>query len=526
MGINPGTISGLPSHRFPTYLSSQYGDFCLIPRLQDESIGAEIPKEIIDEIGNELSAGIVTNTARVSTTLRSFMVTPLLQKIFADQLGTVSAVSDGTGTSFTGAPTKISVVAPIKKTASGTYTLKALTSTTFDVKDSSGALINSAVSSYSTGSIVTDIPGLQITVQTDAVLTPNDTCTFTVTESSTGDINTDYSDSTVDILTRYRNPAGTYFVSEYIQGATLQSMSFNLAVGGKTEETYVVESENRTLYNGNVVRAGYFAKTSDEGGSTIDLDSVGVVAGTEVPVQTKTTGFYEGDYFLKVVKKTSAGVSTLLTETTGTPTTGLYSYNPTTKVVTLGDNISSGDWYQFTFLSQAIDTTHAYSMNFQRYATLPAIMTRECPVSIEGISTATQLNFPQAITVTINFNRQRIEGIGMGDAVLYSTAGVVKISGNINVNITDLSFDKLITQGNGSAAVDEIAVNEYADYGANNDLDMIIDVKDPTDSTTTISQIVVKGLVPGNAPIAIPLGGIATKSVDYESKSGDCVLYW
>jgi len=34
MSIDPGRVTGLPSHRFPTYISSEHGDWALYPRLQ------------------------------------------------------------------------------------------------------------------------------------------------------------------------------------------------------------------------------------------------------------------------------------------------------------------------------------------------------------------------------------------------------------------------------------------------------------------------------------------------------------
>jgi len=524
MGINPGTITGLPSHRFLPYVSSENGDFVLVPRLQALDLGADLPKEIIDEIGNVESAGIVTDTARVSATLRNFIISSLMPKLISEDFGSVGAVTDVVGTSFTSAPTKIKVVAPIKKTGTGVYTLKALTSTTFEIKDSTGALIKTGVASYDVGDIVTDVPGLQLVVQEDSTLTNDDTATFTVSESSSGDINTDFSDAKLDILVRYRNPAGTFYVSEYIQGASLQSMNYNLSVGGNAEESYTIECDNRTLYNGNIVRASYHATSSDDTNTTIDLDSVGVIAGDEALVQTKSTGFYGGNYFLKVVKYDSSNVCTILEEVAATPSAGQYSFNDSTNVVTFGDDISSGDMYQFTYLSQAVDTSHAYGEDFQRYSSFPAVKTRKCPVKITGTGAATQVLYPQAVSLDLNFNKQRIEGIGMGDAAVYSTADVVKVSGSLNVNITDLSFDRLISQGSSSASVDEISVNEYADYGTNSDLDLKIEIQDPSDSTTVIYTIDAKGIVPGSAPITVPLNGIATKNIDFELKKGDVGL--
>lgn len=526
MGINPGFIAGLPSHRFPTYISSMYGDFVLYPRLQGEDISADIPKEIIDEIGNEESAGIVTDTAQVTATLNNYLVSSMVQKLISGNFGTVGAVSDSTGTSFTSAPTKMRAVAPLKITGDGTYTLTATSGTTFTVKDSSGNIINDEVAEYNTDEIVKDIPGLELIVQTDAPLSSGDEATFVITKSTSGDINEDFADAQVDVMVRYRNPSGTYFVSEYLQGLTLQSIAYSLDVGGNTVETYTCEGDNRTLYNGHIIRASYFAQSSDDAQTTIDLDTAKVITGSEAVVQSKVGGYYTGKYFLKVLKKTSAGVNTILTETTGTPSTDEYSFNPSTNVVTFGDTVSSGDWYQFTYFSQAIDTTHDYSMDFQKYTTVPAIRTRKCPIKITGTGSAVQVSYPQAVSINVAFNRTRIEGIGMGDSVLYSSAGVVKVSGSLSVNITDLEFDRLITQGDANASVDEIAINEYSDYGANNDLDLSIEVKNPADSTTTFVKLDLDGIVPGSVPLSVPLGGIATTSIDFESKTGDMTLTW
>ena len=282
-----------------------------------------------------------------------------------------------------------------------------------------------------------------------SVLTGNDASAYPSTGVEAHDM------SEIDAIIYVKDSdVSDYVKSIHAKRLQVRDFTYNFSVDGEAEESYTAIGSEKRYFKNDVV---------------VDKFTTGTTSFTlsETPIQLKN-----GDYLLSVILD-----GKYLTEVTGTPGSGEYSYNSGTNTITTGDSRTN----------QLLAVYHANpSGNNWTYisdSTMPAAIKGgdvEIEISANGIARV------QSVSINGNLNVQAVKEMGSRSVVGYQRQ-VPTVDGRIRVLDTDTELIALLATGSTSSSDTEFTLGE----GCNaNTMSLEIKLKDPCD--TTASGVVLK----------------------------------
>jgi len=245
-----------------------------------------------------------------------------------------------------------------------------------------------------------------------------------------------------------------YVKSIHVKRMQIRDFSYNFSVDGEAEENYTAVGSTKRLFKYDVV---------------VDKFTSGTTSFTlsETPIQLKN-----GEYLLSVILD-----GNYLTEVSGTPGSGEYSYDPGTNTITTGDSRTE----------QLLAVYHANPSGDN----WSDISDDTMPAAIKGgdvkiVISATNVPRVQSVTINGNMRVQEVKEMGSRGVIGYQRQ-VPTVEGRIRVLDTDTELIDLLLNGSTNSGETEFSVGEGCTAGG---LDLEIKLYDPCD--TTVSGNVLK----------------------------------
>lgn len=245
-----------------------------------------------------------------------------------------------------------------------------------------------------------------------------------------------------------------YVKSIHAKRLQVRDFTYNFSTDGEAEESYTAIGSEKRVFSRDVV---------------VDKFTSGTTSFTlsETAIQLKN-----GNWLLSVIMD-----GKYLSETTGTPSSGEYSYDSGTNTITTGDSMTS----QLLAVYQANPAGNNWSDISD--TTMPAAIKGgdvEIEIAANGIARV------QSVTINGNLNVKPVREMGSRNVIGYQKQ-VPSVEGTIRVLDSDNELIKLLATGSTSTSDTEFVLGE----GCNtNTLSLEIKLKDPCD--TTASGVVLK----------------------------------
>jgi len=556
--LTPSTIRALKGDRYQIYVAPKAGAFTLAQGLQSSDITIDSPIEVIDELGNVEHRGIAADIPTVSFSLEGLNTDLSLVQSYANKFGSVTtpvAVSDemdealDVSGAITATKVYMKIVGPLKNSGCLLLIADAEAATpTYHVDISGGAVFASTLEVGKTyqlsGSYAQNLE-LSVDLALSGIMQEGSSTMVGFNCENNWDAN-ELKDAEADLLLVARDnstssdPIGKIFKNIYIDGAVLKSLTFNADAAGNATESFANETELLTYGDGYYLRKSYICNDADATTKNIiDLDAKGVlVSGIENPVVGKSLGSYLNKYFRKVTILKAAGTSYELTENTtsgefGDTISGLdkyynYAEGEATRVIHVSNDITAGDRFEFTFFTKLQNSRN--NVGVSGFATdfstsRAAVKGRYIPVRFGNSGIHSALDTAQSVSITANFNRDRINALGAGDTLNYAPSSVPEITGDINTLASDMTLINLLTEGASTSTNYEFSAAEIADRGVNNNIAVQVRLLDPADSTTEFKKYELSAVTVNRVSEGISVGGSATQNFSFTSKDGSLNIF-
>ena len=310
----------------------------------------------------------------------------------------------------------------------------------------------------------------------------------------------DYLSAKVDYVGVVRDNSGNFFRSVYIKGASIASLSYGFDVSGNATEAYSLVGDNMTVFDGFVL-----TKTYDV---TIDATHfVLPLTGAELPIQTKSDSYFEGQYLLRV-SKVENGVETTLEKED-------YTYTPGDKKVTIKGGVKADQKWTVVFYSAETATPIAPAFD---KALPPAVRGEFTPLSI-GITAKKDIPRLQSAAISVNLKQVRVPQLG-SKKILHAPGGVPEVGGSFKILMTDLSLRKLLTYGDNEATETQFGIEQMPLQGIKTDMGLEVLIKSPTDNTQILKRIVVPDIVTSSGGTPATVNGALMETYSWSGKTG------
>lgn len=506
----------LPSDRYQLYAATKYGRFKVLEAAQSLDVNNSRPNEIKDQIGDEQHRGMSLKQPVITVPLAKLLVDADIPQLLSDKMGWVNGTpANQAGTSLSGSEKiHVYVTAPIAN--SGTYEIRAIAEDKISVQVSGGAV---EIASLAVGEVGVIDDCIEISlVDISGELYSNDTAKFSVATINHWDGEVDYKASSVDLRLVIKDGVGEIHKMWYLPDLAAINARIALTADGDATENIDFETEIFQQYDGYVLQRQVIVDDAQMVAAAIDLDTeFPAESGIVTPQEHKTGSPYAGKYFAKITRWQTNGTKELLTEVSGiTPSslTGVQvKYDRITNKLGFSD-IVSGDRVELTFFSlKSGSATEDFSESFGNDPiTIPGDY---IPVSI-GANTFDRAT---ALNINMSFKRERKAYLGETD-VKYSLGKVPDITGDVSSNDEDLELIRLLSTGSASDSDVEYYAKEMGDYTNDNDIQLIANLKDPADNSTTIIKYTIPSVVVHDMNHGISVGSDTTRNFNFTNKRG------
>lgn len=240
-----------------------------------------------------------------------------------------------------------------------------------------------------------------------------------------------------------------YVKSIHAQRLQVRDFTYTFSVDGESEESYTAVGSQKRVFSTDVVVDKF---TSGTNSFTL----------SETALQLKN-----GKWLLSVILD-----GKYLSETTGTPGSGEYSFDSSTNTITTGDNMVN----QLLAVYQANPAGNNWSDISD--TTMPAAIKGgdvEIEIAANGIARV------QSVTINGKLNVKPVREMGSRAVIGYQRQ-VPSVDGRIRVLDTDNELIKLLATGSTSTTDTEFSLGEGCSSTA---LSLEIKLKDPCDTTAS-----------------------------------------